>query len=152
MSCTLPSSPREVYKGLQLSGFLPHTNLTLSVPLFPGEGLSAARKEGRGPKSHGTQLTMGSGIIRILLKWLGGDSINYRMLQTEDVGRATGAQFAMVADASGKEALLKACWSKPMSPTSLPRLRCGTADCKAQHSDSDGRAFCSRPTRSKTLH
>lgn len=39
-------------QGLQLSGFLPLTNLSLSVLLFPGEALSAGGKEERGPKSH----------------------------------------------------------------------------------------------------
>lgn len=47
-----PPAPGEVHKGLQLSVILPHTNLTLSGPLFPGEDLSAARKEEAGPKSH----------------------------------------------------------------------------------------------------
>jgi len=68
------------------------------------------------------------------------------MLQSKEVVRGIGDQFAVVKDVPGKEALLKACWSKPVSPTSFPRLRCGTADCKAQHSNSDSRAFCSRPT------
>lgn len=132
---------------MQLSDFLHHTNLTLSVPLFPGEDLSAPRKEERTKR-----LIMGSGVIPILLKWLGGDCINYSILQTEEVGRMTGNQFVMVEDTPGKEALLKACWSKPVSPGSLPRLQCGTADCQAPHSNSDGKVFCSRPTHSKTPH
>lgn len=52
---------------------------------------------------------MGSGVIPILLKCLGGDRINYRMLQTEEVGKETGDRFTMVEDVPGKEALLKAC-------------------------------------------
>lgn len=39
---------------LHLPGFLQHLNLTLSAPFFffPGEGLSADKKDQGGPKSH----------------------------------------------------------------------------------------------------